>query len=168
MCGGEGGGRYSHIRAVRVCAIFRPGQLLKIPLFRPGDLDHSEPPPFKNIHSFVPLFRPGLLQKTPLLEIYVCWLFLAPPLRFSVRGRSKSPPFSVRGRFLSPPPFFSNSGRHIYTTFIYEYLPPARPCINGSKHQSILQKKRRHQSHLPVTRMRNRDQYRMSIRGVLV
>ena len=117
---GRGGG-CSHIRAVRVCdarkpPIFRPGPLLKPPRFRPGP--HRKTPLFKNIHLFVPLFRHGLLQKTPLLKVYVSLLFLVPTTtpRFSSRGRSESPPFSVRGRSLISP----NSGRHIYI-YIYHF-----------------------------------------------
>ena len=80
VCGGGGGG-YSHIRAVRVCAarkppIFRPRPLLKTPLFRPGP--HRKTPLFKNIHLFVPLLRHGLLQKAPLLKVSVSFLFLVP------------------------------------------------------------------------------------------
>ena len=85
----------------------------------------KEPPPPRPFqkHTFVPLFRPGLIQKTPLLKVYVSLLFLVPksPSFFS-EGPLLKPPFSVRGRSLSPP--FSISGQHIYTSFIYEYPLP--------------------------------------------
>ena len=51
--------------------IFRPGSLLKTQLFRPVLLQKTLPPlPFSKtyINLFVPLFQPGLLQKTPLLK----------------------------------------------------------------------------------------------------
>ena len=85
--------------------IFRPGPLLKTPFCRPGP--HRKTTLFKNIHLFVPHYRHGLFQKTPLLKVPP-----PPPIRFSLRGRSESPPppFSVRGGSVSSP----NSGRHIY------------------------------------------------------
>ena len=99
---------------------FRPWSLLKTLLFRHGPLQKT---PFKNIQFFVPLFRPGQIEKTLVLKkVYVSLLFLAQksPV-FLVSGRSESPPFSVRGRSLSPP--YLNPVRHIYINFIFEYPP---------------------------------------------
>ena len=136
------GGGYSHIRAVRVCAarkacIFRPVPLLKTPVFSawasPKDSTFStwtapKDPLFKNIHLFVPLFRPGLLQKIRLLKIYVSLLFLVPkPPRFSVRGRSESPPphFFCVGP-LPKPPVFKLWAAHIYKPLSYMSNPRVR------------------------------------------
>ena len=123
--GGVGVGG-SHIRVIRVCAARKPP-----PHFFGLDCSERPPPPFKNIHLFVPLFRPGLLQKTPLLKYtFLCYFKFRNTSRFSVRGRFESPPpriFSEAPLPKPPPgPQFSNSGRHIYTTFLYEYPPPTR------------------------------------------
>ena len=83
--------------------------LLKTPPFPPGP--HRKTPLFKNIHLCVPLFRHGLLQKTPLLKVYVSLLVLVP-----------TPPTPIFSEGPSPRPI-SNSGRYIYTTFIYKYTP---------------------------------------------
>ena len=108
------GGGYSHIRTVRVCvarnpSIFWPGPLRKSPLFRPGP--PRKTPLFKNKHLFVPLFQPGLLQKTrpPFQKIYVSLLVLVP----------KSPRFSVKAPIFSEgplpkPPIFKLWAAHIY------------------------------------------------------
>ena len=59
---GEGGG-YSHIRTVRVCAARKPTSAT------PKDSTFStwaasKDPLFKSIQFFVPLFRPGQIEKT--------------------------------------------------------------------------------------------------------
>ena len=63
----------------------------------------KDPHPLLKIYIlFVPLFRPGLLQKTPFENMRFFVILVPKSPRFSVRGRSESPPFSVRGRSLSP------------------------------------------------------------------
>ena len=52
--------------------------------FQPGTLRKT--PVFKNMHLFVPLFRPGLLQKIPFKNV-----------RFSVIFSSKIPLFFSEG-----------------------------------------------------------------------
>ena len=113
MCVCVGG--YSYIRTAWVCAT------RKLP---PASPPHPQPPPphflalaapidatfaswaapkgplFKNIQFFVPLLRPGQIEKILVLKTnYVSLLFLAPISRFSVSSRSETPPppFSVRG-----------------------------------------------------------------------
>ena len=84
-------------------------------------------PPFQKYTFVCSTFRPGLLQKTPLLKVYVSLLFLVPkPPQFSVRGRSETPPpiFSVWSRSLSPPPHFKTlSGTYIYKPLSYMSTP---------------------------------------------
>ena len=90
-------------------------------------------PPEKNIFRPGPLlqtpyFQPGLLQKTSHFSKENICLF-----HFSDLGCSRRPPFKkymflCYFQFQNPPrslsPPFSNCGRHIYTTFMYEYPPP--------------------------------------------
>ena len=88
-----GGGGYSHIRTVRVCAARKPHApppICRTWLLYCLDVGHSKIPPFfKNIPFFVLLFRPGQIEKTVVLKkIYVSLLFLTP----------KSPVFPVTGR----------------------------------------------------------------------
>ena len=79
-------------------------------------------------------FRPGLLQKTPppFKDIRFFVIFSSKfPLFFSEQPLWKPhpPPFSVRALLKPPPPSLSDSERHMYTTFIYEYPPPPLPGL---------------------------------------
>ena len=76
---GGGGGGHSHIRTVQICAARKP------PIFRPwpplmttfSTWAAPKDPLFKNIQFFVPLFRPGQIEKTLVKE-------LAPSPYFSI------------------------------------------------------------------------------------
>ena len=128
----EGGWGYSHIRAVQVCAARKPSIFRSWPLLKTSfsTWDSSKRPPFQKYTFICSTLLTWAAPKDPPFKKYVSLLFLVPKsfLFFSEGPLWKPPIFGV-GPLPRPPPHFQ-TGRHIYTTFIYVYTAGTITVIN--------------------------------------
>ena len=136
--GKERGGGYSNIRALRVCAAQKPpffglSRSYRLHFF---DLARSDrpPPPFHK-YSFVCFtFPTWSAPKDPRFKIYVS--LLNPP-RFSVRGRSESPPFYSEGPI--PVPYFQTlCGTYIPLSYMSNTPAPPPPTPPPPSHPTTV------------------------------